>query len=648
MALALGRYAAAVDFAALDRVFGGKGSGAGGFSTQINLAFDAENNIYVSDAATRILQKLDPNGAFLLQYPAADAESLDVVLVQPGDVAVDGAGNVYVADLTAVPVPAKPGRDTPPVYLYTPCVHKFDAALKFVRTIPVDTLDEMPTAVVTPVKEIVDAEGRYALAIQPTGYDRKVRVDVDPQGNLFVLDAGRASKQVVIKFSPDGTKMTTFGRYGAGDGEFDSPKDFAVGADGGVFVADTGNDRIVKFDNDGRFVTAFGTRGLGGNQVIAPAYIRGTRDNALLVKDDSAFVRKELRSAPLEVLSLSAFSSGQRALRPNLSTNPLQAPMTTEELLALRMRRLEELSLLDTKDKEEQEELEDSALKTAVRLQNTLYHTVFQRVLRFDLNGAFLDAVRVRLDQMSEELHDLVFVAADPLGRMYLQDKSDYTVRRYNVVGFTLRPQEVDVVSSSRMSNETNAYREDYDDLDQDPDVDNDEDLFRARQRLTFNYDLTERWNVLLENSAVFSGRSGTQQYPERIEDSLQFDDRNWDNDLYLGLRRVLNPNPYQYKEVNVFAQRQDGSSRLDSDALQTALNLQRARQKGASTATLFGLDWDLLRNANLLFQYYSYNPSETSRNYTRQFYDLQGNLYQVLRTRNDSKVFVGELNLKF
>ena len=46
--------------------------------------------------------------------------------------------------------------------------------------------------------------------------------------------------------------------------------------------------------------------------------------------------------------------------------------------------------------------------------------------------------------------------------------------------------------------------------------------------------------------------------------------------------------------------------------------------------------------------EYQILNPSDTSRNYTREFYDLEGNLYQVLRTRNESKLLVGELNIKF
>lgn len=632
-----------------DRSFGGKGSGTGGFSRQIHLAFAEDGSIFVSDAATRILQKLNPDGEFVAQYPRSETESPEVVLVQPGSVAVDAAGNIYVADTTAIPVPRPETPEKPPLYLYTPCVHQFDRDLKFVKTIPIDTLEALPKAPVTPVKEIVDAEGRYALAIQPTGYDRKVLLAVDPQGNLFVLDAERPSRQIVLKFSPDGTLLRTFGRYGGGKGEFDSPKGFVVGPNGNVYIADSGNDRIVVFDNDGTFVTSFASRGLGKNEVTKPFYVAVTKDNRLLVKDDSTFVRKQLRSVPLAVLSLSAFSSGQRMLRPNLMRNPLTQPLSAEEELELRMRRLEELMLLDEKiEKTEQEELEDSALKTAIRLQNTLYHTVIHRLLAFDLEGRFLEEVNYRLDQMNEELHDLEFVAADPFGNIYLQDASDYSLRRYRVVGFSLRPPEVDIISSSQMLNQNTQDLQDYEDIDQIADIKDDTAILSARQRFLFNYDVTPRWNFLVEWEDKYSRRDGTQEYPEKVEDGLEFFDRNFDNNLYTGLRRVLNPNPYRYKEVTLYVQRQDGSSVLNSDALFPSLNRQKSRQEGTSGSTLLGLDWDIARNANFQLQYYIYNPSDTSRNYTRLFYDLQGNLYQVLRTNNQSKVFAAELNLKF
>jgi len=640
----------ATSFLEFDRAFGGKGSGGGGFSLDINLAFDGDGNVYVSDAATRIVQKLGPDGAYLFQYPGTDVEAPEVVLVEPGDIAVDRAGNIYVADTTIVAIPRgkDEASDGPTIYIYTPCVHQFDSSGAFVRTIPVDAPTALPKAPAIPVKQIIDSHGHHALAIQPTGYDRAIRIDVDPQGNLFVLDAERKSSQVVHKISPDGEKITSFGRYGSGDGEFDSPMDIAVGSDGSVLVADTGNHRLVRFDNDGDFVSAFASHGVGSAEVTAPAYLCATVDNRILVKDDTKFVRRELRSVSLEILSLSAFSGGQRLFRENAAINSFREPLTDTELLARRLGRLEELSLLDEIENDEQDELEDVALQKAVRLQNTLYHSVIHRVVRFGVDGTYIDSATYRLDQLDEDLNDLAFVGSDPMGNVYLQDESDYTLRRYFIVGFGIRLGDVDAISSTRVMNQTNEFLEDYEDIDQVADTTQDETVLNASQRFVFNYDVTPQLNLLLENTAILARRDGNQEYPEQVENGIRFEDENVDNDLYFGIRRIMNPNPYRYREMTLFVERADGTSRLDSDALFPELNKQASRQDGNSSSTLVGLDWDVFRNANLLVQYFDYNPSETSRNYTREFFDLEGNLYQVLRTQNQSKVFVGELNVKF
>jgi hypothetical protein len=646
-ALALAGSAHALGFLELEQSFGRKGSGGGGFSSEINLAFDGDGAVYVSDAKNRIIQKLRSDGTPVFQYPAPGAESLDVVLVKPGDIAVDMAGNIYVADTTAVVIPDEE-LEGPPVYIYTPCVHKFDNSGTFITTFAVDEPSALPkSSPVIPVKQILTRDGKLALAIQPSAHDRGVRIALDRQGNLFILDAERDSKQVVYKHSPDGERQATFGRYGSGDGEFDGPKDIAVGADGGVFVADTGNHRIVKFDNDGAFELSFASEGLSGSEVTAPHYITATAGNQLIVKDDSAFVRKELRSVPLEVLSLSAFSSGQRSFR-ELSANSSLAPLSDTQSLARRMQRLEELTLLDVQEDDASKTLTDKALQEAVRIQNTLYHKVIHRVQRFGLDGSYTDSSQYRLDQMDEELHDLKFVGADAAGDIYLQDASDFSLRRYAVTGFSLRPGEVDAISSTQFMNQTNKILEDYEDIDQVADNTQDETTFNGRQRLLFNYDISDRWNLLVENSSVLRNRDGDQQYPERLENSITFEDRNWDNDLYVGINRVINPNPYEYKEFNFFVQREDGSSTLNTDALFPELNLQAGRQSGDSSGTMFGVDWDILRDANLYLQYQTLNPSDTSRNYTREFFDLEGNLYQVLRTQNKTDVFMGELNIKF
>ena len=78
-----------VSFLKYEREFGGKGSTNGAFSKNVNIAFDAEGNIHVSDADNRLVQKLSSKGEFLMQIPN-DPKSLENFLKKPGDIAVDG------------------------------------------------------------------------------------------------------------------------------------------------------------------------------------------------------------------------------------------------------------------------------------------------------------------------------------------------------------------------------------------------------------------------------------------------------------------------------------------------------------------------------------------------------------------------------
>jgi streptogramin lyase len=57
-----------------------------------------------------------------------------------------------------------------------------------------------------------------------------------------------------VAFGP----LASFGEFGAGPGQLDSPSQIAVGPDGDVYVADSGNDRIEVFAGDGTFLRTFG------------------------------------------------------------------------------------------------------------------------------------------------------------------------------------------------------------------------------------------------------------------------------------------------------------------------------------------------------------------------------------------------------
>ena len=67
---------------------------------------------------------------------------------------------------------------------------------------------------------------------------------------LVIADTGRDR---VLIYSLTGTRLSTFGSYGTGNGQFASPRDIAVDDVGNIYVADAENNRIQAFTATGTF-----------------------------------------------------------------------------------------------------------------------------------------------------------------------------------------------------------------------------------------------------------------------------------------------------------------------------------------------------------------------------------------------------------
>lgn len=96
-------------------------------------------------------------------------------------------------------------------------------------------------------------------------------VRVDPQGNIWVVDA---PGHVIYKLNSDGKeimRLGTKGVAGAGPNNFNLPTDIAFGANGDLYVSDGyGSARIVKYSRDGKYLLQWGTRGKGPGEFGLP------------------------------------------------------------------------------------------------------------------------------------------------------------------------------------------------------------------------------------------------------------------------------------------------------------------------------------------------------------------------------------------
>ena len=178
-----------------------------------------------------------PCGTFLAAF--GHQGSGDGQLVDPQAIAVDGAGNVFVADS---------GNNR---------IEKFTAGGDFLRQW--GSMGEAPGQFQTPDGLAVDADG-----------------------NLYVADQNNNRIQ---KFDNDGTFLTSWGAAGSGDGQFSGPVGIAIDAQGDVLVADRFNNRVQKFTSSGSFVTKWGAAGQGDGQFFSPVGVAVDRDMNVYVAD---------------------------------------------------------------------------------------------------------------------------------------------------------------------------------------------------------------------------------------------------------------------------------------------------------------------------------------------------------------------------
>jgi DNA-binding beta-propeller fold protein YncE len=106
-----------------------------------------------------------------------------------------------------------------------------------------------PPAIATVVPAPSLAGPAVAALRRPEG------IVLDRDGNLWVADYGNDR---VVKLSPDGRLLLSWGSHGSGPGEFVGPKGVAVDpSTGRLYVADTGNARVLRLGPDGTTEATF-------------------------------------------------------------------------------------------------------------------------------------------------------------------------------------------------------------------------------------------------------------------------------------------------------------------------------------------------------------------------------------------------------
>ena len=169
-------------------------------------------------------------------------EGSDGGLSMPLGIDTDGKGNVYVVDGTAK------------------LVQMYDKDGKFIKTLAANARLSRPSGIA------VDSEGK----------------------RMYVVDTGAVTneKHRIVVFDVENNKhLFDIGKRGAGEGEFNLPRDITIGTDGLLYVVDGGNFRVQVFKPDGSFVRVFGSIGRQGGQFSRPKEAAVDPDGHIYVVD---------------------------------------------------------------------------------------------------------------------------------------------------------------------------------------------------------------------------------------------------------------------------------------------------------------------------------------------------------------------------
>jgi sugar lactone lactonase YvrE len=100
---------------------------------------------------------------------------------------------------------------------------------------------------------------------------------------MYVVDI--AHHRIHVLSLQDGHTLYEFGKPGSKSGEFFQPTNIAIGADGYVYISDTGNFRIQKFSPEGYFAGSIGQVGTGLGQFARPKGVSVDHAGRLYVVD---------------------------------------------------------------------------------------------------------------------------------------------------------------------------------------------------------------------------------------------------------------------------------------------------------------------------------------------------------------------------
>jgi len=220
------------------------------FNLPLGVAVESAGNVYIADSANNAIRKVDTTGKVSsiagntgsAGYAGDSGPATSSVLDQPNAVVVDSSGNIFFADT---------GNH---------------------RIRKIGTNGNISTVAGNNFPSYAGDGGPGVLAElnHPEG------VAVDSAGNVFIADTfnnviRKVSGGIITTFAGTGTAGFSGDGAAANQAKLNHPEGVAVDANGNVFIADSFNNRIRRVGTNGVITTIAGTgiAGYGGDGVLA-------------------------------------------------------------------------------------------------------------------------------------------------------------------------------------------------------------------------------------------------------------------------------------------------------------------------------------------------------------------------------------------
>lgn len=210
------------------------------FNYPFGIAVASNGNVYVADSGNNAIRVISGGNISTLAGTGVagntDGPAASATFNNPSAVAVDSAGNVYVADT---------GNST----------------IRMIST----------TGTVSTISGTAGTTGSNNGAEASATYNHPQGIALDASGNIYIADTDNSVIREILKSSGQvSTYAGTVGQTGTTDNVrtqalFNGPTSVAVDAQGNVFVADFSNYTIRKISSAGNVTTLAGSPGVDGD-----------------------------------------------------------------------------------------------------------------------------------------------------------------------------------------------------------------------------------------------------------------------------------------------------------------------------------------------------------------------------------------------